>query len=1225
MKIKELLTINLDDEIRTVVDLDASPTETALKEDLDNFVLTNSLAKHLHEFLEEFNSGSMQSGVWLSGFYGSGKSYFAQIIGMLLSNPTILGTPMRDRFSIKLNGLENEGLVRNEIGQLSRYNNVVVSFDASKHNNENGLPFMTFSSLLRHLGMAESWHGIIEYDLYIDGKYDQFLAKVQEQQGQPWSEVSTSNLKISKAFKEAILALGYTKEEFEAIAEDAKNTKKEYDASKLKTDLKRFIDLNPDSRIVFFIDEMSEAITQKKIRLDDLEGVAEALADLGRKVWTIAIAQQRLDDVIKAENIAINSLTKVRDRFRSKIAIEADEVDTIIRHRLLDKPESSKRILRDYFAENNGTIADVTNIRGVGLRKTDNAETYVDYYPFFEHQFKLLQYFLFGSRELVQTRVGNRGMIISAFDVLKKEVKNEVADHFHVNATQLCNQADDKVEESLRNRYRQAEAALQNKNFTFITGDKLLRTIHFLTKSEVTPTTAENIAKSYLNRPENYHDILTESKKALDILIRNQIVILTNEQYRITNEAEQHLLDEMRRYEVQQFEITYEANKILKVRDFIKACSLLNIDGMNIRYRVTSTDGEEFANNDEQHLTVVLDDIFSSKGSQDTTAIDDIRQRTADEAGKMTIVPTLAYRDQIRALVTELKQLDYISSRSNQTDQEKQIVHTLCSDMEHKKNLLQEIVEKSYLEGVAIYAFNKYTLAADTYRNIVNNLQTKMFENIFTKRLSSELSDSLASGVFSKQPGQLATYFGTSLDFKFFDTAGVFIGTGLSVVTEILAKATSFISGKDLEKALAGPPTGYKLGTIMSTIAALFRGDKLIVKFNGDEYTSWRAAGATEAFRNSRTFEKASFKAVSQSLTYNERRDLIDILKEDCKFKKLTRKDLSYQLNDFDIINALRDLSIEMISRINHKIEEEDYADKFRGSIAAKSVFQQYQGTVTEGNLLITAHTFLNENNTEDYIKAIERVLKDIDFIENKMRQVRDMQEYISEVTEQFDKATGSTDSIKAAVDHVKQCIDNDIRANYTTIEQETQNIRDKYHEVFTNLAAKAKQRYSTILTDVQALLDKLNSYPREWNQALIAQAESIKRTATPYTNISDNFETFSVKSNRSRLDLRDVANAIELADTYATKLMVIGTQIITVAPAPPTPPTPPTPNTGGTDDPMPPTPPTPPTPPAPVTRHLKSQLPQGNISVDSYRNWLTQQLQALNSFASTDLINLND
>lgn len=98
MKIKDLLKINLDEEINTVVDLDTNPTDAALKEGLDNFVLTNSLGKHLYDFLEEYNAGSMQSGVWLSGFYGSGKSYFAQIIGLLLQNKSIFGTPMRDRF-----------------------------------------------------------------------------------------------------------------------------------------------------------------------------------------------------------------------------------------------------------------------------------------------------------------------------------------------------------------------------------------------------------------------------------------------------------------------------------------------------------------------------------------------------------------------------------------------------------------------------------------------------------------------------------------------------------------------------------------------------------------------------------------------------------------------------------------------------------------------------------------------------------------------------------------------------------------------------------------------------------------------------------------------------------------------------------------------------------------------------------------------------------------------
>jgi hypothetical protein len=1219
MKIKELLTINLDEEIRTVVDLDANSSsaesqeayEKTLKEDLDNFVLTNSLAKHLHEFLEEFNSGSMQSGVWLSGFYGSGKSYFAQIIGLLLSNPTILGTRMRDRFDIKLSGLSMETLLRNEIGELNRIKNVVVSFDASKHNNENGLPFMIFSSLLRHLGMTESWHGLIEFDLLLENKYDQFLATVQQQQGQPWSEVSSSNLKLTKAFKAALLAMGDTEEEYASIVEDAKRDRKEYDASKLQKDLLRYINYAPDSRIVFFIDEVSEAITQKKIRLDDLEGVAEALAALGRKVWTIAIAQQRLDDVIKAENIAMNSLTKVRDRFRTKIAIEADEVDTIIRHRLLAKTDASKQVLRDYFAENNGTIADITNIRGVGLRKTDNADTYVDYYPFFEHQFKLLQYFLFGSSELTQTRVGNRGMIISAFDVLKKEVKNEVADHFHVNATQLCNQADDKVEESLRNRYRQADAALQNQEFKYVAGEKLLRTIHFLTKSEVTPTTADNIAKSYLNRPENYHDILHEVKKALETLVNHQILILTNEQYRITNEAEQHLLDEMNRYDVQGWEIAQEVNTKLKSRELVKFASLLNIDGMNIRFNVATSEGEEFANQDERHLSVVMEGLFSTKGSEDTAAVDEIKQRTADESGKMTLVPKIAYRSQIHALVTDLKRLDYISKRQNQTDQEKQIVNSLCADIDQKQSLLLELIAKSYLEGVVVYCFNQYALSADTYRNIIHDLQTKMFENIFTKRLSSELSDSLAYGVFGKQGAQLANYFGSSADFKFFDTAGTFIGNNLSVVTEILAKATNFVSGRDLEQALAGPPTGYSLGTVMSSVAALFRGDKVIVKFGGQEYTSWRTPGATDAFRTSRNFDKASFKAVAQSLSYNERRDIVDILKDDCHFKKLTKKDLSYQLNDFDIMNALRDLSIEMLSRINHKIEDE-YADQFKGSIQAKTVFQLYQSPVTEGNFLTTARTFLEETNTDEYVNAIERVLKDIDFIENKMRDIESMKEYVDEVEEQFEKAVGNKDTIKAWVDDFNLRVKSDLRANYTAIAKDAQDIRDAYHTQFVKIASTTQQRYKAIVEKAEGLMATMGNYPREWNARLISEAENLLRKSRPFTDISNTFDNYSVKSLRSRLDLRDVATALENADTYDTKLMAYEAQVVKSDPNP-------------QPKPQPQPDPKPQPKPQPVTHKLKSHLPQGDITVDSYRNWLMQQLQALNAFGKTDLINLNE
>lgn len=1224
MQIKDLLTINLDEEINTVVDLDENPSEAEIKDGLDSFVLTNSLGKHLADFLEEYNNGTMESGVWLSGFYGSGKSYFAQIIGLLLENPSILGTKMRDRFDIKLDGLANKDLLKNEINSLSRLNNIVVTFDASKHNNVKGLPFMIFSSLLRKLGMPGSWQGVVEFDLYLEGRHEDFLNAIQEVAGQPWSEVQKSNSLLSKKFEPALKAIGFSDDEIKELKELAKATRDEYDAHRLQQDLRRFLEQTPDTRIVFFIDEVSEAITQRKIRLDDLEGVAEALAALGRKVWTIAIAQQRLDDVIKAENIQINSLTKVRDRFRTKVAIEADEVDTIIRHRLLAKTDANRNALRDYFAEHDGIIADVSNLGVPSLDKTTNAETYVDYYPFFKHQFKLLQYFLFGTSELTQTRVGNRGMIISAFDVLKREVKHQTSDHYHVNATQLCNQADNRVEESLLNRYRQAEEILRDQNFDYISGKKLLQTIHFLTSSGTVHTTADHIAKSYLNKPEDYHDILAEIKRALAILEHHQVIISAGEQYRITNEAEQRILDDMNRFDVQSFEIIQDINKALRPRDVVKWAASINIGGMNVKYKVATADGEVFENSNENNLSVIFSDIYTSQGSENAAYVDSVRTETADSKGVITIIPDIRRREEIKALIVEIRRLEYIKDRANLTDEERKIVNSLCIDLPAKIDRRNELVEEAYLNGVLVYCFNKFILNRDQFRSTLNQEQTKMFENIFTKRLSAELSDSLAAGVFNKQDSQLHNYFGNSPEFKFFDTSGTFIGTSLSVVTEILSAITTFTSGRDLETKLAGPPTGYNLGTIMSTLAALFRGNKIIVKYNGQEYTSFRQQDATEPFKNSRNFARASFKAVSQSLSYNQRRDIVDTLKENCGYNNIFRSNpINYQLNDFEVVDAIRSISRAMIAKINDRLEyDDDYRTMFASAIAVRPIFQEYQAPVTEANFLRTAQKFLIDSNTEEFIKAVERVNKAIKFIDSNMADIRKMVSYIEDVKDQFDRATGNIDAIKAKYDHFYAHYNNDIVSGYTHMKQDVQEIRDAYIVKFKDVAAKVKAKYTDLLAKAEEVKTKIAEYPAEWNSRITRELSNIISRCQTYADVTTTFDNYSVKSLGSRLDLREISTALENVDNLGNQIYSLSFQIRTTDPNPQPQPQPKPATDGGT--PQPPTP-QPPTPPAPVTHKLKSRLPQGNISITEYRSWLTSQLHLLNSLNPNDLINLND
>lgn len=889
-------------------------------------------------------------------------------------------------------------------------------------------------------------------------------------------------------------------------------------------------------------------------------------------------------------------------------------------------------MLRDYFTENNGIIADVTNIGVPGLFRTEDAETYIDYYPFYKHQFKLLQYFLFGSSELTQTRVGNRGMIISAFDVLKKEVKNEVADHYHVNATQLCNQADDSVEEALTNRYNQADAALQGQDFEHISGKKLLQTINFLTRSAV-QTTIANITKSYINRPEDYHTVLSEVKKALDILKHARIAIVTGEQYRITNEAEQRILDDMRRYDVQSWEIIHDINDVMKKRDIVKWTSLLTVNGMNIRFKVATADGEVYANGEENNLVVIFSDLFATPGCDDSVFIDTVRQETADTKGRMTIIPTVKYRNEISELAAELRRLKYISERTNLTEEENRIVKSLCSERDQKEARFIELIKKSFLEGTAVYCFNKYVLTVDTFRQIVQEQLKKMFENIFTKRLNAELSDSLAPGVFTRSTSQLHNYFGPSDDFKFFDTLGIFIGTNLSVVTEILAVASTFISGKDLENKLAGPPTGYSLGTIMTTLAALFRGDKVIVKFNGEEYTSCRQPGATDAFKNSRNFSKASFKAVSKSLSFKQRHEIVDILKDDCEYTKNTREQINYQLNDFEIVDAIRTLSRAMISKINDKIEyDDDYRKMFKMSVAARSVFQQYQGAVTENNFLNTAKNFLIESNTDDFIKAVERVNSDILFINSKMAEVREMKSYLKEVKDQFEKATGSDSPIKAKYEDFFTKYENDIVHHYSALKKYAQDITDTYISTFKAVASKTQAEYKKLLEKAGALRAKLSQYPREWNTRIWADLKRIETRCQPFTDIATNFDRYTVKSLRSRLDLRDVTTALEAAPTIDNTLFSLDAQVQTSDPKS---------GAGGNEDNTGSgntgsnsnahsgaatgnggdTPP----PYQPKTHKLKSRIPQGAISVAQYRDWLTQQLALLNSFNEKDSVNLNE
>ena len=101
MQIKEMFAKKIDREIQGVVMVGQGETSDPAQE-LEEYVVTRELQKHFADFFEAYKKGivgnTVEIGVWISGFFGSGKSHFLKILSYILDNKEIGGKRAIDYF-----------------------------------------------------------------------------------------------------------------------------------------------------------------------------------------------------------------------------------------------------------------------------------------------------------------------------------------------------------------------------------------------------------------------------------------------------------------------------------------------------------------------------------------------------------------------------------------------------------------------------------------------------------------------------------------------------------------------------------------------------------------------------------------------------------------------------------------------------------------------------------------------------------------------------------------------------------------------------------------------------------------------------------------------------------------------------------------------------------------------------------------------------------------------
>jgi len=1198
MLIKEILTIDLSEDIKNVIDLeDMSEIET--KAEIENYIVTDGLAKEYADFVAKFTSNIVETGVWISGFYGSGKSYFGKLLGYMLSNRSIAGTPARDRILQRFTGIKDEALIKNSISRLSTESCRVVFLDVAKQDTSKGLAFTLFRNFLKSLELPENEHGFFLFQLLINDNTISINEFISKNTGQKWTDIKTRLVEYAKVIKSTYMQKGNSENDYNNLITTIRRDIDQFSATRLKEELDNYLKISKNEKVIFLFDEASEAINQKKFNLLDLEGISEALSALGGKVWTMAIAQEKLDDVINNSNVSKAQLIKVTDRFKTKIHLEATEVDVIIRSSLLKKTDAAVKSLKDHYQKNSGKIGDHSGLTATGLAKTDTADSYATYYPFYKYQFDLLQNFLFGTKGSASTKVAARGMIITTYDILKHELqKNSLFEM--ATGWQIAKEAQPQPPVRLVHRFDNAERILR-ENKSLISGRQLLETINFLVEAEVVPATVTNIVKAFIKDPEEYHKNEEAVSTALNSLVEAKVLLFSNNSYRITSDIEQRLLDEMNGYTVQGFVKKKQIVTFYKSSQYIKALSRISDTNSQYDFYIITDNDDELTNPGQKQLKLKLKSVYSI--SDDRSAdIEALRVQHQNDKDLICLVPDNSSFKEIDKLIDDIERTSYLEQKygSSQSD-EGRILRSFSSAKTEKEARLKILTEESLQKATSIYLYNLLQLDKNNWQTTLQGQQRQVVQNVYDKRLDSQLNDTIAVSIIKEATGtRLKQYFHGN-DFQFFDDQGNFIGDNLKVTEEIIFKIrNTFVDGVTLEKDLEQPPTGFTFGTVISTVAALMRAGKIMAKHNGGEKFSWRDEGVKEIFGAAREFRKASFKAIGKALTTQQKIDIVTAL-QNLNCEEHTGKKVDYNTNDFDLITAIRELAKRFCDKVDDmRKQNKDFDQLFAGVESNKNILSGFTGAVSESNYIDKADNFLGSMvSYSDAVQDIEKVEK---FIRTNLPKLREYRTFVTGVNDELIKSAQPNAVITKLDADFNKHYQSGVVKDFSVIQQNAQKIKDEYIKLMQIAITEMAKRYSILKSEAAALIKEIAKLPANLNDTTLEKAKAIASYAEQRTQTKVEID-FDIKDKHSRFTYSELLSFIDLYNSKKTDLEILKASLIRIAPAKP--------ETGKK--------------PPPTIKTFTTKMPASKLKVSDYKKWLGQEMQKIAGADDNDEVDIQN
>jgi len=569
MYLKEIFEKPVDRHIEGVIKAD---DEANLRLEVEEYVLTNEVAKRLESFLDAYKNYEGANGVWVSGFFGSGKSHLLKILSLLLENKTIDGASVLDLFLPKCK--DNE-ILRGDLKRAAAIPSKSILFNIdqkadviSKTQVDALLSVFVkvFDEMCGYYG-KQSHIAQFERDLDSRNLYEPFKKAYKDLAGQEWTfgreQALLEAANIAKAYSKAT---GSDESSGVGIL-DKYRTDYKLSIEDFAHQINAYVEKQgPDFRLNFFVDEVGQYIADNTKLMTNLQTVAESLATKCRgRAWVIVTAQEDMNAVVgEMDKNQGNDFSKIQARFANRMKLTGADVAEVIQKRLLLKNEDGIEKLTDLFHEQENNFKTLFDFADGSqtYRNFRDSDHFIHAYPFIPYQFTLFQTAIqalsqHNAFEGKHTSVGERSML-GVFQHVAKQIADK-----NIRELATFDLMFEGVRTALKSQIQRA-ILVAEKNLGNDFAVQVLKALFLVKYVKEYKATIRNISILMLDNFDS--DISALQKKveeALNLLEQQTYIQRNGEMYEFLTDEEKDVEEEIKNTDVENSDVSDELAKLV--------------------------------------------------------------------------------------------------------------------------------------------------------------------------------------------------------------------------------------------------------------------------------------------------------------------------------------------------------------------------------------------------------------------------------------------------------------------------------------------------------------------------------------------------------------------------------------------------------------------------------------------------------------------------------------